>query len=192
MSGPTPSPVPRWRHLFEIIVIRLLSRSWFYLALGLGIFGLDLMCGRFFSFPILYVLPVVAAGSYCSARVAYLLAVLLPIGRLILVMANSADYQMPYQFVNQPIRLGVLVLIAYLVSRSARQTRELQTRVDAWVTICAWSRTVKYEGEWISFEQYLLRRFNLNTSHGICPAEAARLTSQSEAIEKVDQDSPLT
>jgi CHASE3 domain sensor protein len=42
------------------------------------------------------------------------------------------------------------------------------------VTICAWSRTVEYEGEWISFEKYLLRRFKLNTSHGISPEEVRK------------------
>jgi CHASE3 domain sensor protein len=42
------------------------------------------------------------------------------------------------------------------------------------VTICAWSRTVEYENEWLSFEEYLLRRFNLNASHGISPVEAEK------------------
>lgn len=37
------------------------------------------------------------------------------------------------------------------------------------VTLCAWTRTVRYEGEWISVEAYLERRFGLLTSHGISP-----------------------
>ena len=48
-------------------------------------------------------------------------------------------------------------------------------RVSDLVTMCAWTRTVEYQGEWISFEQYLLRRFNINTSHGISPAEAQKI-----------------
>ncbi|MDB6151835.1 MAG: methyl-accepting chemotaxis sensory transducer, partial [Chthoniobacteraceae bacterium] len=43
------------------------------------------------------------------------------------------------------------------------------------VTVCAWSHTVEYQGEWFSFETYLLRRFGLNTSHGISPVEAERV-----------------
>jgi CHASE3 domain sensor protein len=43
------------------------------------------------------------------------------------------------------------------------------------VTICAWSRTVEYQGEWLSFEQYLHRRFHLDTSHGISPTEAEKV-----------------
>ena len=46
------------------------------------------------------------------------------------------------------------------------------------VTVCAWSRTVEDEGEWLSFEQYLLKRFNLGTSHGISPAEAEKILSK--------------
>jgi len=39
------------------------------------------------------------------------------------------------------------------------------------VTICAWSHTVQYEGKWISIEEYLHRRFNIDLTHGISPAE---------------------
>lgn len=58
------------------------------------------------------------------------------------------------------------VVILMLVRRLAR--------LQHLVTICAWSRTVEYEGEWLSFENYLERRFNLSTSHGISPAEAEK------------------
>lgn len=65
--------------------------------------------------------------------------------------------------------------MAYLVERMSRQNRELKARVDSLVMICAWSRTVKHEDEWLSFEEYLQRRFKVNTTHGISPAEAERL-----------------
>jgi hypothetical protein len=45
----------------------------------------------------------------------------------------------------------------------------LERRVESLVTICAWSRTVEYQGEWISFEEYLQRRFRLDATHGISP-----------------------
>ena len=38
------------------------------------------------------------------------------------------------------------------------------------VTLCAWTRTVRYEGEWISIEAYLERRYGVITSHSISPA----------------------
>ena len=72
---------------------------------------------------------------------------------------------------NALIRVSVLLFMAFLVSRTARQSRALEKRVDGLVTMCSWSRTIEYQGEWISFEQYLKRRFDLDTSHGISPTE---------------------
>ena len=66
------------------------------------------------------------------------------------------------------VLLNLLFVIAILII-----LRKL-TQVQTLVTICAWSRTVEYQGEWLSFEEYILRRFNLNTSHGISPAEAEK------------------
>jgi CHASE3 domain sensor protein len=59
-----------------------------------------------------------------------------------------------------------VVAILFLVRRLAK--------LQHLVTICAWSRTVEYLGEWLSFEEYLHRRFNLDASHGISPAEAEK------------------
>jgi CHASE3 domain sensor protein len=47
-------------------------------------------------------------------------------------------------------------------------------KMESLVTVCAWSGTIEYQGEWMSFEAYLRRRFDLQTTHGISPAEAAR------------------
>ena len=56
-----------------------------------------------------------------------------------------------------------LMLIALLViARGAEHYRNL-------VTLCAWTRSVEYEGEWISFEEYLRRKFNLSATHSISP-----------------------
>lgn len=40
---------------------------------------------------------------------------------------------------------------------------------DEFVTLCAWTRTVRYDGEWLSVESYLRRRYGVRTSHGISP-----------------------
>ncbi len=53
------------------------------------------------------------------------------------------------------------------------------SRLQRFAKVCAWSRTIEYEGEWLSFEQYLERKFKIRTSHGISPREAAKLMSQS-------------
>jgi len=37
------------------------------------------------------------------------------------------------------------------------------------LTLCAWSKRVHYEGEWVTIEQYLLLAHGLFVSHGISP-----------------------
>jgi CHASE3 domain sensor protein len=56
-----------------------------------------------------------------------------------------------------------LMLIALLViARGAEHYRNL-------VTLCAWTRSVEFNGEWISFEEYLRRKFDISATHGISP-----------------------
>ncbi len=60
---------------------------------------------------------------------------------------------------------GALVL--YLLRRLSK--------LEPMVNMCASSRTIEYQGEWLSFEEYLRRRFNIATAHGLSPAEFERL-----------------
>jgi hypothetical protein len=152
----------------------------------LAILLLDLLASDFLLFPILFVIPVALSAWFCNGRIGYTLAVLLPLGRLL--ADEFVHHPSPFVYIaaNCAIRMAVLALLAFLVSRTARQTRELENRVNALVTVCAWSRTVEYEGEWISFEKYLLKRFNVSTSHGISPTEAEKVFG---SLGKDDNDS---
>jgi hypothetical protein len=180
MSTPIKLRVSKPTGFFKCLVVPMLSRSVTHLSLGSVLLLLDLFIGRFLLFPFLFVVPVALSAWYCSARLAYSLAVLLPVGRLLIATFLHVPSPFPYILVNSLIRVAVLMFIAFLASRAARQTKELQERVDSLVTICAWSRTVEYQGEWISFEEYLLRRFNVNTSHGMSPAEKEKILKKLE------------
>lgn len=48
-------------------------------------------------------------------------------------------------------------------------------KVEPVVNMCAYSKTIEYQGEWLSFEEYLRRRFNIATTHSMSPAEFERL-----------------
>jgi hypothetical protein len=173
MTATDHEPIPtaeRWKRF----LLASLSQPATHILTGAAILLLDLIASHFLLFPILFVIPVALSAWFCSARIAFTLAVLLPFGRLL--TAEFVHHPSPFLYIaaNCAIRMAVLVLLAFLVSRTARQTRELRQRVETLVTVCAWSRTVEYEGEWISFEKYLLKRFNVNTSHGISPAEAEK------------------
>ena len=49
------------------------------------------------------------------------------------------------------------------------------TDTEEFVTLCAWSNTVKHDGEWMTFAKYLERRFGLVATHGISPKMMERL-----------------
>lgn len=146
---------------------------------------LDLVTGPFLLFPILFVLPVMLSAWFYSARMAYSLAALLPVGRFLIAEFVDHPHPLPYMLANALIRIAVLLIIAFLVARTAQQTKELRERLSGLTIMCAWSRTVEHEGVWISFEQYLKRRFNIDTSHGISPAEAEKL---SEDLKRNDRN----
>ena len=152
--------------------------------MGIAFLLLDLLTGPFLLFPILFVLPVTLSAWGSSRRAAYSLAVLLPLGRFFIAVFVDTPAPLIYMVANALIRVAVLLFLAFLVSRTARQTKALQERVAGLVTVCAWSRTVEYKGEWISFEEYLKRRFYLDTSHGISPAEALKVFGDIKPVDR--------
>jgi hypothetical protein len=56
------------------------------------------------------------------------------------------------------------------------------------ITVCDWTHRVKFNGSWVSFEDYLRTRFNLQFTHGI--SEEASKQLQMEAIERLRTDRP--
>ena len=42
------------------------------------------------------------------------------------------------------------------------------------VTSGAWSKLIEYEGEWLSIEDYLMRRFHAQITHGMSDVEAKK------------------
>lgn len=73
---------------------------------------------------------------------------------------------------------GNLLLIGTLASLAWRYSR-----LNAFVKLCSWSRTVEYRGQWLTFEAFMHRRFGLKTTHGISPTEAKKFVAAG-----VDQD----
>jgi len=64
--------------------------------------------------------------------------------------------------------LALMFVALLVIARGAEHYRNL-------VTLCAWTRSVEYEGEWISFEEYLRRKFQVSTTHGISPEALSQI-----------------
>jgi len=65
------------------------------------------------------------------------------------------------------IGIGFILLIFVLL-------RRLQ-HMQEMIKICAWSKLIEYEGEWMSIEDYLTRRFNVQITHGMSDVEAKKM-----------------
>lgn len=52
-----------------------------------------------------------------------------------------------------------------------RRMHELETII----TVCAWTKRVKYQGRWVNFEDYLHDRFHLELSHSISEDASKKL-----------------
>ena len=75
---------------------------------------------------------------------------------------------------NTALLFAVLLASAACAGAVIYLVRRL-SQVEPVVNMCAYSRTIEYDGEWISFEEYLQRRFQMTTSHSMSPAEFERM-----------------
>lgn len=63
------------------------------------------------------------------------------------------------------------LLAAWWLQRGRRDGENL-------ITICAWTQRVRWQGRWVSFEDYLAKRFNVFCTHGICDEALARMHTE--------------
>ena len=80
------------------------------------------------------------------------------------------------QALAEELILGLVVLAIALTAAILYWLR----RAEQLVTMCAWSKTIQYEGQWMSIEAYMERRFGLSITHGISPAELERMDAEME------------
>lgn len=69
---------------------------------------------------------------------------------------------------------GLVAVNAGMILALVLAIRRLE-RLEPILTVCAWSKTILDGDEWISFEEYLARRFHIKVTHGMSPKEAAKI-----------------
>ncbi len=156
----------------KAVLLSLLPRPWIYVLMGLAVLEFDLLTGRFLMFPILFVIPVMLSAWFVTVRHAFALAIFLPLGRLYIAIFFHHPAPPLFLEMNALIRIGVLSLLAYLVARTARQTKELQHEVkelEGILNICMYCKRIKDEHEnWQWIENYIAQHSKADFSHGMC------------------------
>ena len=72
------------------------------------------------------------------------------------------------------LRLSARKAIAALTQ--VFQGVERSTDLEKLVTVCAWSRKIKVDGRWVTFEEFLVDNLGVRITHGIDPEVARTLT----------------
>ena len=140
---------------------------------------IDYITGKHIEFPIAYALPVGMAAWREQKGAAYVMAVLLPLARVVFHFPWHETQSLSLAVVNALITELALILYAYLIDRTAWQTRALEKKVsqlEGILPICASCKRIRDEkGEYEQIEKYIIEHSEASFSHGICPECAKKL-----------------
>lgn len=168
-----PSLHVRTRFVKEILAqTQLFPVYWSVLAVVILI-G-DYAAGPTIQFPILYLIPVSLASWYSGFSWGLAFVVTMPLIRLYFSGMLWAIHPTIFDAsINTIIRILVLGGMAFLVSRTAGQTRALAKRVNVLegvLPICSFCKKIRDQNNtWQPLEQFITDRSNAQFTHGFCP-----------------------
>lgn len=153
------------------------NNRWVLFAFALGISGFDLLAAQLILFPALLLIPVVLLAWNCGLRTALTLGAVLCVVRICVQYAWGIPYSLEVAILNGLTRIGILLLLAFLVGKLSQQTQALRARVrtlEGILPTCAFCKDIRDEaGNWQAIEDYVTTRTQAQFSHGVCPTCAA-------------------
>jgi hypothetical protein len=149
--------------------LRLLSRPATHVVIAIAILVIDYFAGTTLGFPIFFVIPVLLSAWFCHPAYAYALAVIQPLVRFGYNYLWDKPWVFDTSIVNGVLRTALLLLIAYLTCRTARQGRELK-HLKGLLPICAFCKKIRDENErWQPLETYISEHSDADFTHSFCP-----------------------
>lgn len=149
------------------------SHSWVWFVLSAVILVADYLCEWILLFPIFFVFPVILAAWNGARREAIGIAIFLTVARFGASFLRDSESPMIADVVNGLVHCFVLVCLAVLVTRVARQSTQLTRQVkqlEGLIPICAHcKRVLDEEKHWTRLETYLTEHTEAQLTHGICP-----------------------
>lgn len=88
----------------------------------------------------------------------------------------------------QQLSVGLVALTVLLGIGAAWWLVRRIHELEKLVTVCAWTHRVKWQGRWMSFEEYLERRFNLHFTHGMSDEAAEKMQAQIRLLPPLEND----
>jgi hypothetical protein len=143
-----------------------------WIALSIGCLTIDYALGPFIQFPIVYLVPVSLAAWHSGRTLSLALAVILPLCRLYFITLWDPPWTFPESAVNAAIRIAVLASFAWLVDRTASQTRRLSSEVlllTGMLPVCSRCRKIRQAGgDWQPLDTYVAQHPG-EFKHELCP-----------------------
>ena len=133
------------------------------------ILAADYANAPFVRLPPIFVVPVALASWLIGLTLGVVLAILLPAVRLLYFVLVFRPPWVAAELVNGAVQVGVLLLVAYLVSRTARRTREVRL-LKSFLPICLYCQKIRdADGHWRRLDEYMFEHTGIRFSHGWCP-----------------------
>lgn len=146
---------------------KIISLLYFGL-IAVGLLSLDYITGPLSLIPFFYVILVSLVAWFVGPRISYVLAVLLPLLRILSLLWNS-PWAISNSAVNLIIQMISLFVVIYLTTIIKKLAQELRT-LKGDLPICYYCSNIRNErGEWEQIESYVSRQSEIRFTHDICP-----------------------
>ena len=105
---------------------------------------------------------------------------------LIAISWLTETFDLPHFLFQEPptfhwqralLRTGVIIVIWIWVHLATKKVLQRLYYLEEFLLVCSWCRKVGYQGEWLTMEEYFGSKFDVSTSHGICPECARKATA---------------
>ena len=145
----------------------------YWVAVAIVILFCEYLTEPFIKFPILFLVPIALAAWYSGRWWGIGLAVSMPLLHTYFLRAAGVRETMTIMAINDLIRIIVLSIFAFLVDRTATQTRLLarEARVlSGLLPICSFCKKIRdQDGGWQPLELYISEHSEALLSHSLCP-----------------------
>ncbi|GEM_PF-1341880 len=73
----------------------------------------------------------------------------------------------------------IIILIIDHISCKLLETREIVGKLEKLIKVCAWTKRINVDGEWISLEEFMRRYLDKDVTHGISPEAYEKMLKES-------------
>lgn len=159
--------------------VEWLDRPWLWCVFSAIVLAVDFLTGPLIQFPVFFILPVSLAAWHRGFWLGAAFAAGLPLVRYTYNFVWESANSHTVALINLLLRSSVLLGFAFLVGRTARQTRELEREVkvlEGILPTCANCKKIRDKNnQWHPIEVYISSKSEARFSHGFCPECAKRL-----------------